>query len=296
MNIPFIKYRRLYYIFSGAMILSSIFALAFFGLKFGIDFTGGSISEVEFLEGRPSSQEIQNKLADLNLGQISIQPTGEKGAILIMRDLDETTHQEILKKIGNVQEHRFESIGPVVGKELRQKTWTFASLALLGIIFYIAFAFRKISWPLPAWQYGLITASVALFHDLVIPLGIFAVLGKIQQVQITIPIVVGLLTVLGYSVHDTIIVFDRIRENLLKGREKNFEDTVNASLNQTLLRSLSTSLTVLFVLFALFIFGGESLRYFSLGLILGVSFGTYSSIFIASPLLVSWYLFLQRRG
>jgi len=107
MNIPFIKYRRIYYIFSGVMILSSIFALVSFGLKFGIDFTGGSVSEVEFLEGRPSSQEIQNKLADLNLGQISIQPTGEKGAVLIMRDLDETTHQEILKKMGNVQEHRF---------------------------------------------------------------------------------------------------------------------------------------------------------------------------------------------
>jgi len=179
---------------------------------------------------------------------------------------------------------------------LRRKTGTFASLALLGIIFYIAFAFRKISWPLPAWQYGFITASVALFHDLLIPLGIFAVLGEIQQVQITIPIVVGLLTVLGYSVHDTIIVFDRVRENLLKGREKSFEDTVNKSLNQTLLRSLSTSLTVLFVLFALFIFGGESLRYFSLGLILGVSFGTYSSIFIASPLLISWHLFLQRKA
>src|SRR4030042_4383598 len=204
MNIPFIKYRKAYYLFSGILILGSIIALALFGLKPGIDFTGGSILEIEFQNNRPPSQEVQEKLADLNLTVIP-EPTGEKGLILRMKDIDEETHQEIVKRFGEVKELRFESIGPVIGKELKEKTKVFTILALLGIVSYVALAFRKISWPLPSWQYGLITASVALFHDLLIPLGIFAILGKLYQVQITIPIIVGLLTVLGYSVHDTII-------------------------------------------------------------------------------------------
>lgn len=296
MNIPFIKYRKIYYLFSGILILGSIFALVVFRLQPGIDFTGGSLLEVEYINERSSSQEIKERLDGLELGEISLQPTGEKGLILRMKDINEETHQEILKRLGEIKELRFESIGPVIGKELKEKTKVFTILALLGIVLYIALAFRKVSWPLSSWQYGLITALVALLHDFLIPLGIFAILGKIYQVQITIPIIVGLLTVLGYSVHDTIVVFDRIRENLLKGKERSFEETVNISLNQTLVRSLNTSLTALFVLFAIFIFGGETLKYFSLGLILGISCGTYSSIFIASPLLVTWFDFRQRRA
>ena len=296
MNIPFIKYRRIYYIFSAGLILFSLYALIFFSLKFGIDFTGGSFLEVEFLGERPSNQEIEGKLSGLDLGSFVVQPTGEKGLIVKMKDIPEQTHQEVLNRLGEVKELRFESIGPVIGKELEDKTKVFTALALFGIVCYIALAFGKISWPLASWQYGLITALVALFHDLVIPLGAFAFLGKLQNVQITIPIVVGLLTILGYSVHDTIVVFDRIRENLSKIREKSFEEIVNISLNQTLVRSLSTSLTVLFVLLSIFFFGGETLRYFSLGLIFGVICGTYSSIFIASPLLVTWFEFKQRKA
>jgi preprotein translocase subunit SecF len=292
--IPFLRYRKIYYLFSGILISGSILALIFFGLEPGIDFTGGSILEVEYSNGRPSDQEIRQKLADLDLGTTYLQPTNEKGLILRMKDIDEETHQAILQRLGEVKELRFESIGPVIGQELKEKTKIFAALALLAIVAYIALAFRKITWPLSSWQYGLITALVALFHDLLIPLGIFAILGELYRVQITIPIVVGLLTVLGYSVHDTIVVFDRIRENLLKGSEKNFEETVNASLNQTLIRSLNTTITALFVLLAIFIFGGETLKYFSLGLILGISCGTYSSIFIASPLLSTWLNFRQR--
>lgn len=292
----FLKYRKIYYLFSGILILGSIFALVVFRLQPGIDFTGGSLLEVEYINERSSSQEIKERLDGLELGEISLQPTGEKGLILRMKDINEETHQEILKRLGEIKELRFESIGPVIGKELKEKTKVFTILALLGIVLYIALAFQKVSWPLSSWQYGLITALVALLHDFLIPLGIFAILGKIYHVQITIPIIVGLLTVLGYSVHDTIVVFDRIRENLLKGKERNFEETVNISLNQTLVRSLNTSLTALFVLFAIFIFGGETLKYFSLGLILGISCGTYSSIFIASPLLVTWFNFRQKKA
>jgi len=299
MNINFLKYRKIYYIFSGILILASLFSIIFFGLNLGIDFTGGSILEVEFKEERLSNQEVQDILADLNLGSIYLQPTGEKGLILRMGEIDEETHQEIilrLKENREVKELRFEAIGPIIGRELQQKTKILIILALLAIVFYIALAFRKISRPLASWQYGLVTALVALLHDVLIPLGIFSILGKFYGVQITTPIIVGLLTVLGYSINDTIVVFDRIRENLFKKVGINYEETVNISLNQTLIRSLSTSLTTLFVLVALFLLGGETLKYFALVLILGIAAGAYSSIFIASPILVSWQKLRQRRA
>jgi len=158
---------------------------------------------------------------------------------------------------------------------------------LLAIASYVAFAFRRVSYPAKSWQYGLATL-VALFHDIIIPLGVFAILGEFYNVEINIPFVAALLTVLGFSVHDTIVVFDRIRENLLKRTAVSFGDVVNQSLNQTLVRSINTVLTTLLVLFAIYFFGGESLKYFSLALIIGIVSGAYSSIFIASPLIFSW--------
>lgn len=294
--IDFLKYRKIYYFFSGIFILISIFSLIFWQLKLGIDFKGGSILEIEFKKERLSSQEVEKRLADLNLNLSSLQPTGERGLILRMRDIDEETHQKILERLGEIEEKRFESIGPVVGKELREKTKIFTIFVLIAIIFYIAFAFRRASKPIPSWQYGVVAALVAFFHDVLIPLGIFSLLGKFYGIEVTIPIVVGLLTILGYSVHDTIVVFDRIRENLLKRTVLDFETVVNQSLNQTLARSINTSLTSLFVLFAIFFFGGETLKYFSLILILGILAGTYSSIFVASPILVSWFYFRQKRA
>lgn len=287
MYINFLKYRKIYYIFSGVLLLSSLFFLLVFGLKPGIDFTGGSIIEVEFQESLPSNNEIEKKLADLNLGKITLQPTGERGMILRLKNIDETTHQEILKKLGEVKDHRFEAIGPIIGKELTRKTKIAIILALFSIIAYIAFAFAKLSYPAKSWQYS-IAALIALVHDIIIPLGVFAILGKFYNVEITISFIAALLTVLGYSINDTVVVFDRIRENLLKRKFLSFEETVNQSLNQTLARSVNTVLTVLFTLFAIYFFGGETLKYFSLALIIGIISGMYSSIFIASPLMVSW--------
>ena len=287
----FLKYRKIYFFLSGILILASIICLAVFGLKPGIDFTGGSILELEAIEERPSNQELKEALSELDLGEILIQPSKEKGVILRMKDISEETHQQVLEKLqglGQIEELRFESIGPVIGQELKQKTKVVVILCLLVIVFYIAFAFRKISQPIQSWQYG-IASLIALFHDVLIPLGIFSVLGKYWDVQITIPVVTALLAVLGYSINNTVVVFDRIRENLLKRVGATYEETVNSSLNQTLTRSINTSLTTLFVLLAIFFFGGETLRYFALALILGISAGTYSSIFLASPLLVSWW-------
>jgi len=296
MNFNFLKFKKIYFFFSGILILGSLVCLIIFGLKPGIDFTGGSILEVEYKQERPSNKTIEEKLADIDLGKIHVQPAGERGVILRMKDIDEDTHQEVLQKlkeINEVEEKRFEAIGPAIGSELKKTTKIVIIFSLLAILLYIAFAFRRISQPVKSWQYG-IAALLALFHDVLIPLGVFSVLGKIYGIQITIPVVVALLTVLGYSINDTVVVFDRIRENLWKITGISFEETVNKSFNQTLVRSISASLTTLFPLTAIFFFGGETLKYFSLALIIGIFLGTYSSIFIASSLLVSWSKWRKR--
>jgi len=289
MNLNFLKYKKIYFIFSGTLILASLVCLIIFGLKPGIDFTGGSILEIEYIEERPSNQEIKETLSDLDLGGVLIQPTGERGIIIKMKDISEDTHQEVIQKLKEnkeLEERRFESIGPVIGQELKQKTKIVIILSLLAIVLYIAWAFRKISRPIPSWQYG-VASLVALFHDVLIPIGILSVLGKFYGVQITIPVITALLAVLGYSINNTVVIFDRIRENLLK-QTGTYQEIVNKSLNQTLTRSLNTSLTTLFVLVAIFFLGGVTLKYFALALILGIIAGTYSSLFLASPILVAW--------
>ena len=289
--VDIVKYRKIYYSLSGFLMLGSITSLAFFGLNLGIDFTGGSILEIDFKHSRPSNQEIEKALEGLNIGLTSIQPTNDKGVIIKMANITEEMHQLIKQKLlelgGGFEEKSFESIGPVVGKELANKTKIFTLLVLIAIIIFIAIAFRKSSKPLSSFSYGVVASYVAFFQDVLIPLGVFSLLGRFYHVQITIPIVVGVLTILGYSVHDTIVVFDRIRENLSRKKGLSFEKIVNESLNQILGRSINTSLTTLLVLFSIFLFGGQTLKYFALILILGISLGTYSSIFFAAPLLVT---------
>ncbi len=291
MQFNFTKYSRVYYIVSGVLIIATIFSLFMFGLKFGIEFVGGSNMEITFQSQRPSNEEIQSALNSLNIGEITIQPIGGNGAILKFKGVDEATHQQILVEINKVApsaEKSFQYIGPSIGQELRNKTELAIVLALLAITLYIAFAFRKVSRPVSSWKYG-IASLIALFHDVLIPIGVFSILGHLYNVEITIPIIAALLTVLGFSVHDTIVIFDRIRENIFRRGMDEFEDTVNWSLNQTLGRSLSTVFSTLIVLIAIYFFGGETLQYFSLALIIGITSGAYSSIFLAGPLLVSWY-------
>lgn len=290
MTFNFTKYRKIYYSVSILLVVASLAAVFAFGLKLGIEFTGGSLIEVKFTD-RPTNEQVQSQLAELKLGDVLVQPTGEKALLLRLKEVDETTHQEILKKLGNPEELSFESIGPVIGQELKSQTLVAVVLALLAITLYIAFAFRKVSGRVSSFRYGL-ASLLALFHDVLIPVGLFALLGKYANVEVDISFVAALLTVLGFSVHDTIVVFDRVRENLLKRNALSFEETVNVSLNQTLGRSINTVLTVLFTVLAVYFFGGESVKNFSLALIIGIFSGAYSSIFIASPLLVTW----QGRG
>lgn len=289
MNLNFLKYRKIYFIFSGILIMGSLACLAIFGLELGIDFTGGSILELAYEGPRPTVEEVRG-LLDEAAGPVFVQPIEPNGLLLRMKEINEETHRQILGILSedyHFEELRFETIGPVIGQELREKTTIVVILSLLAIVIYIAFSFRRIQKPISSWQYGLVSL-LALFHDVLIPLGIFAILGFLYGVQITIPVVVALLTVLGYSINNTVVVFDRIRENLAKRVGATYRETVNLSLNQTLTRTLATSLTTLFVLLAVFFFGGQTLKYFALALILGIIAGSYSSLFLVSPILVSW--------
>ena len=299
MHIPFIRKRRIFYLISAVLVGAAVFSILNFGLRLGIDFTGGSSLEVIFENDVPSNASVKEKLEEIGLQKVTAQRAGEKGLILKMGEITEETHQKVLEKLsetGKIKEgsESFRSIGPVVGEELKGKTKIVVSLALLAILLYIAFSFRRVSRPVKSYVYGL-TSLLALGHDVLIPLGLFAILGHFGEVEISIPIVTAFLTVFGYSINDSVVVFDRVRENLLKAGAPTFEETLEKSLNQSVRRSLFTSLTTLLVLFAIFFFGGESLKYFSLALIMGIGLGTYSSLFLATPLLVSFLRFKERK-
>jgi len=288
--IDIIGKRKIYYTISVIFIAVSVIALLLWGLEFGIDFKGGSKLEVSYPNNnRPETEKIAESLKPLNLSDLRVSSVGDSGVNFRFKETDESTHQEIMKilNMDGVEERRFSSIGPTIGVELQQKSMKAIIIVLLGISLYIAWAFRKISRPLGSWRYGVVTL-VALFHDLMIPIGLFSILGHYYGIEIGTNFIVALLVTLGFSVHDTIVVFDRIRENLKRYESLDFISLVNKSVNETIIRSISTSFTVLLTLFALFIFGGEELKYFILALMVGIFSGTYSSIFIASPILVSW--------
>jgi len=396
--IKIVQKRKIWFAFSALLISVSLIALLSWGLKFGIDFTGGTLMEFSFKNETLNSQEIKDALADLDLGEISVQFSGEKDVLLRFKDVDEDTHQKILSaldsaisgknennneiKVGemeeeslkedteentegnntegieeskpfsglikkalaadeeiisnteetegsgievitssgeeinidaesidlsdieseeidlgamtgtgrenaSIEEKRFNSIGPVIGNELKESAVWAIVIALIAIVLYIGFAFRKVSFPVSSFKYGII-ATIALFHDVIITLGVFSVLGHFYGVEIGIPFVAAILAILGYSVNDTIVVFDRTRENLLKSGIDDFEKIVNKSVNETLIRSINTSFTTLIVLITLYLFGGDTIKYFVVALVVGISAGTYSSIFVASPLLVTW--------
>ena len=286
----FVKYRKFYYIFSGLIIFVSLASLVLFGLNLGIDFTGGSVLEVSYNNERPSNQIIQDEIGGLDLGSITIQPTGDKGVIIRTKNIDEEAHQQMLKKLsefGSLEEKSFESVGPTVGKELANRTLIILILSLLSMMIYIAIAFRKVSRVVPSWKYGVVSALM-LLHDVLVPLGVFSILGKFYDVQMTTPVVVALLSVVGYAINNVVVVYDRMRENLMKRSSLSFEEVVNFAVGQTLSRQINTSLTILFPLFFIFFIGGDTLKYFALAIILGLVAGLYSSIFLAGPILVSW--------
>lgn len=290
-NYHIVKYRKVWLLVSAALITASIAAIAVWGLRLGLDFTGGSLLEVKFKAGQPTVSEVQTGLKDVGVSSLVVQPTGSESIILRFQETSQEKHLAVVEALEKMEvakngltEIRFESIGSSVGEDLRTKSFWVMFLVLLVIILYISIAFNKVSKPVASWKYALISV-VALIHDVILTVGAFAVLGHYMNVEVNTPFIVALLTVLGYSVHDTIVVFDRTRENLPKSKES-FAETVNHSLNQTFVRSITTTVTVLLSLLAVLVFGGSSIRDFALALIIGVFCGAYSSLFVASPLLV----------
>lgn len=281
-----IKNRKIFVTISAILVSLSIISLIVFGLKLGIDFKGGSFLEVEYTTARPTQGVIEEAIKSLDLGGTVIQPMGDLGYSIKSRDITEEERASIMEALGDgVVEKSFTSIGPSVGAELVRKSIISFILVVFGIILWIAYSFRKVSKPVSSWKYGFI-AIIALIHDVIIPVGIFTVISHFYGFEVDTLFVVAIMTILGLSVSDTIVVFDRIRENIRIGSIKIFEETVGRSISQVYTRSIATTSTVLIVLISLIFFGPVSTKMFAIMLAAGMFFGTYSSLFLASPLLV----------
>lgn len=295
MNI--IKHRAWFLSASIILVVASLLSVAIFGLRPSIDFTGGTLWQIK-MGGEVSEQTVADILSTTGgvESPIVYRELTSDSLLIKTKALSQEDHQRLTAILQGVspsfEELRFESIGPTVGDQLRTKAIWAVILVLLGISLYIAFAFRKVSYPVASWKYGIATL-LALFHDAIIPIGILAFLGYSHRIEIDTNFVVALLVIIGFSVHDTIVVFDRIRENLIMHRagKSSFDEVVNTSINQTIARSINTSLTLVLMLVAMLIFGAHNLRLFTGILLVGTVAGTYSSIFIASPLLTLWHKF-----
>jgi preprotein translocase subunit SecF len=307
-----VKYRPIFYIFSGILVAGSIIAMLVWGLNSSIDFKGGSLLEVSYTNGRPSQDVVVSAVAPLNLSAsvipsasneydirtITLTDDQKNSLISVLTALEPASTSTMPIMIGSttatatisspsMQVDGFNTIGPVLGAEAAWKSIVAVVLVILAIVLFIAWAFRKVSEPVSSWKYGIV-AIIDLVHNIVIPLGVFAVLGHFYGYEVDTLFVTSLLVILGFSVHDTIVVFDRIRENLrVMPGSKPFSEIVGTSINQTFVRSINTSLTTLFALAVLYFVGGASTQHFSLSLIIGIAAGTYASICLGSPLLVT---------
>ncbi len=289
--ISIVKTRKIWYGAAAVYLLVAIAAIVGYGFKPGIDFTGGTLLEVDFAEQRPATAEVYDALKSLDLGTIVAQPADEQAMLIRLPFLNAEQHQDVLTRLDTlngpaaVVETRYETIGPSISSELKSKSISAIVLVIVGIMLYITWTFRKVSKPVPSWAYGSIVV-VALVHDVIVPAGVMAVLGHFVGYEIDTLFVVALLTILAFSVNDTIVTFDRIRENLVRAPQPDFADTVDNSIAETITRSIATSFAVLLTMFAVYFFGGETVKHFMLIMIVGMIAGTYSSIFLASPLLV----------
>lgn len=288
-----VSHRNWFFALTGAIVALSLGSLIAFGLHLGIDFTGGTLVQVSYQSTRPGAQAVTQSLDAAGFGDFSLREYGSNGYTLRTQTLTNAERGE-LSSVFSVQGaaahvDQLTEVGPTIGAQLRNKAYIALGLVLLCILLFIAFAFRKVSRPVSSWWYGLI-ALVTLLHDVIVPVGFYAALGHFAGAQVDTLFVTAVLTVLGFSVHDTIVVFDRTRENLRvnqdKGRKEDFDVTAGHALQATFVRSVNTSLTVAFTLLVLFLVGPASTRDFALTLLVGIIAGTYSSIFLATPLLV----------
>jgi preprotein translocase subunit SecF len=294
-----IKNRKIFYIFSAILILVSILSLSIWHLEVGIDFKGGSVIQIGYVDSKPETAIIQKNISELaqtiSLGSYVLQAVGDTDYSIKSRLVSDKERQQIENAFSNngankIEVKKVNSIGPLIGKEAAQKAIISIILVILCIVLFITFVFRKVSKPVSSWKYGLM-AIVALAHDVIIPMGVFSILGHYLGYEVDTLFVTALLVVLGFSIHDTIVVYDRIRENLnISNKEndrKSFEIIVGESVRQTFVRSINTSMTTILALIVLYFLGAAATKHFALALIIGVAVGTYSSIFIASALLVT---------
>lgn len=294
-----VKYRKIFYALSLVLLALSVFAIVRYGLNLGTDFIGGTLLEVKYEEGRPELEELNSAVLDLELGSILIQPTGEQNYTLKLRNISETEKEALFEALTldgkkTFTQERLSEVGPTLGKELRNKGVVAITLVVLLIILYIAFVFRQVSkHHVKSWKYG-VAAIVALTHDIIISAGAMALLGHFSGAEADALFLTALLTILGLSVNDTIVVFDRIRENLHRHPTVKFEEVVGVSLRETYIRSINTTVVIIIVLVSLLIWGPASTYYFALILLIGMVAGTYSSIFIAPNILISWEKFGRR--
>lgn len=298
-----IKYKKIWYTLSVILLAASIFAIFTYGFRFSIDFRGGTITEVKYEGSFPAKGQIEAVLNRLDIGGYSVRPSGDDSYVVRTKELTQEERNELEEMLYSISSTKFtierqNTIGPVAGSELQRKATVAIAVVVLMIVLFIAFAFRKVSNPISSWKYGLATV-IALAHDVIIPTGIFVWLGHTAGYEIDLLFVTGLLAILGYSVHDSIVVFDRVRENLSINQDKKisepFETTVGKSVSQTFARSINTSVTIFITLLALYIYGPAATKQFALLLTVGVIIGTYSSIFVASPLLVTFYNWQKKR-
>ena len=283
--------RKIFYGISIILVAASIVAISVWRVQPGIDFTGGTLIEVAYPASRPAQSDILPALSAVDPA-VSVRPSGTDEYFVRMKAVDQTEKAAVMSALSvngsaSTTVKSFDSIGPVLGAEALRKAYVSILLVILGIVIYITFAFRKVSKPVSSWKYGLI-AVTSLVHDVVIPIGAFSILGHLYGYEVDTLFVTALLVILGFSVHNTIVVFDRVRENLrLSGDREEFTAIVGKSIAQTFTRSMNTSATVLIALIVLYILGGETTAHFTLALIIGIVAGTFSSVFIGSPLLVT---------
>lgn len=286
--------RKIFLIASGILVAICLVSIIIFGFRLSIEFTGGSRLEISSTDNRPlDERKIRNAYSTQKIKIVAVTKNSKTNFNIRSETISEDQKNKVLANIDDtgqkIKENSFDTLGPTIGRETQINALKAIAIALVAITLYIAFAFRKVSRPISSWKFG-ISAIIALAHDVVIVLGTFAIAGFFLGVEVDTLFITAILTIMGFSVHDTIVVFDRIRENLLKNvRNEPFDKIVNKSFNETLGRSLNTSITVVIVLFALLLFGGESIRWFIIAFLVGIIAGTYSSIFIASAILVEWY-------
>lgn len=291
-----IKNRAIFYTFSIILFAVSIFAITVWGMNYGIDFKGGTAIELQPNASSTSVASLADvkKTLEATFPESVVRGYGDKGFLINTKELDAVGQVEVRSKVAQVvptyEVARLDTIGPVLGDELKKKSVTSIVMVLIAIVLFIAFAFRQVSKPVSSWKYGF-AAIIALFHDVIIPMGFFSIMAHFfGGYEVDALFVTALLVVLGFSVHDTIVVFDRVRENLRHDSDKgnaHFEEVVGRSVSETFIRSINTSLTTILALVAVFVWGPETTRNFSLVLIVGIIAGTYSSIFIGSALLVT---------